>query len=53
MFELSQIIQTLINMIPYAIIGVFNGFGTAIGIYFAQRSLIKRFDKLTGDKNES
>lgn len=50
MFELSEIIGKLIDMLPYALIGVFNGFGTAIGVYFAQRSFIKQFEKKRNGK---
>lgn len=48
MFELTNILQTFINLLPYAMIGIFNGFGTAIGVYFAQRSFIKHLDKIKG-----
>jgi hypothetical protein len=48
MFELSQILQKLIDMLPYALVGIFNGFGTAIGVYFAQRSLLKHLDNIKG-----
>jgi hypothetical protein len=52
MFELSEILKTLINLFPYILVGISNGFGTAIGVYFAQRSILKRLDsiKLNGVK---
>ena len=46
MFELSEILTKLIDMLPYALIGIFNGFGTAIGVYFAQKSFIKHMEKI-------
>ena len=46
MFEISSIIQSFLNLLPYVLVGIFNGFGTAIGVYFAQRSFIKHIDKL-------
>lgn len=46
MFEINVLLQKFIDMLPYALIGIFNGFGTAIGVYFAQRSFIKHIDKV-------
>jgi len=57
MFEINMLIQKFVELLPYALIGIFNGFGTAIGVYFAQRSFIKHLDKVkkwtgtTGLKN--
>lgn len=53
MFEISTILERLINLLPYAFVGIFNGFGTAIGVYLAQRSFIKHLEKIKGNKNES
>jgi hypothetical protein len=46
MFELQAIITKIIDMLPYALIGIFNGFGTAIGVYFAQRSFIRHMENI-------
>jgi len=45
-FEINMLIQKFVELLPYALIGIFNGFGTAIGVYFAQRSFIKHLDKV-------
>jgi hypothetical protein len=35
------------DFLQMSLVGIFTGFGSALGNYFAQRSFIKHFEKIT------
>jgi recombination DNA repair RAD52 pathway protein len=35
------------NLLQMSLVGIFTGFGSAVGNYLAQRSFIKQFEKLS------
>lgn len=37
----------LYSLFQTALIAIFSGLGTAVGVYFAQQGLIKKLDKLS------
>ena len=42
-----DIMLTVDSLLQIAVIGLFTGFGSALGNYLAQRSFIKHIDKIT------